>query len=173
MKVFIKILLIILTIGIFTGMASRDRVTEQTKKVLDIIPHMNAWKEAYSKWADNHDGVYIKGGSWEDGSPTAADLGVSWPADWKCEDESKVTCRNDEWYCGNSEDGTGGVVCANDYVSLSMYQFDAAFTCLTGLETFEGKTICAPGEKSKIGRKVCSGLGRLAKGCPNSYIIGE
>lgn len=168
-----KILLVVLVAGVLMGMAARNRVAEEKKKVLDILPKMTEWKEAYEKWAAAHDGIYHQGGSWEDGSPTAADLGVSWPEDWECEDDSKVTCRNKEWYCGNTEDGTGGVVCSNDYVFISMYQSDAAYTCRTGLETFEGKTICGPGEKEALGLRICASLGRMAKGCPLDFIVNE
>ena len=42
-------------IGILTGMTSKDRLAAEQKKVLEMIPIMTAWKEAYSKWAETQD----------------------------------------------------------------------------------------------------------------------
>ena len=93
------------TVGILTAMTSKDRLAVEQAKVQAILPLMIAWKEAYSKWANAHNGLYTQGGSGEYGEPTAADLGVSWPADWVCTDNSKTECHNDEWYCSPMDDG--------------------------------------------------------------------
>ena len=172
---YIKFFVAVLAAFMLIGMGSKKNIIMAEKaKVLEMLPIMNAWKAAYFKWAETHNGLYTQGGNGEDGSPTAADLGVSWPSDWKCTDDSKTECRNDEWYCSPMADGSGAVTCATDYVYIAIYQIDSKFTCRTGLETFEGKTICGPMAKGSIGNKICKSLGgRMAKGCLDVYIIGE
>ena len=168
----LELLVVVLIIGILAGIALPQYQMAVTKaKVASILPLMRRWKDAMQEYKLQH-------GSYEDldSETGGADLGVTWPSDWKknknglpsCDDYT--SCVNDYWECGADllgEGREGSVSCwheinsAGDAFTIIMNQPDNGY--------FPNKIICyAEGNE---GHKVCKALGGKITENGEDYIL--
>ncbi len=150
----IEMLVVVLIIGILAGIALPQYQMAVTKaKVASMLPLMRRWKDALQEYKLQH-GSYFT----EDGNlPDADTLGVNWPSDWECWDDTKTACGNNYWAeCFANEDN-GNVYClhifdGDDNFLIIMYQPDE-----DSAEGVAGMITCeAEGTNSD---KVCKALG--------------
>ena len=111
----IELLVVVLIIGILAAVAlPQYQKAVDKSRVATILPLMRRWADAYALYKLEH-GSYLNE---EEGHPSSADLGVSWPSDWKCDDNG-VECRSDLWYCFPNEEQTGAVYCDSKWKAAS------------------------------------------------------
>lgn len=109
----IELLVVVLIIGILAAVALPQYQKAVTKaRVATMLPLMRRWSDALALYKLEN-GSYVRNSGT---SPSADELGVSWPSDWSCAQEGRE-CENDLWYCFVNEEGLGEVRC------------DALWTC--------------------------------------------
>ena len=104
----IELLVVVLIIGILAAIAlpQYQRAVDKSR-VATMLPLMRRWVDALALYKLEH-GSYLNE---EEGHPSSADLGVSWPTDWQCNEYTGCECWSDLWYCYANEEGTGYVYC--------------------------------------------------------------
>ena len=161
----LELLVVVLIIGILSAIALPQYHMAVTKaKVASILPIMRRWKDALMEYKLQHGSYEDKNGDRPDGGT----LGVNWPSDWECDDDSKIACGNDYWYCFANEESTGYVYCYrviddDNNFEITMYQPDESeYEDVAGMTTCEARGVA--------GEKVCKALGgKLLDGYDNFY----
>lgn len=148
----LEMLVVVLIIGILAGIAlPQYRIAVTKARVASILPLMRRWKDASMEYKLQH-GYYCS----DEGCPTAEELGVNWPSDWRCDDgEARTECFNDYWYCDGLEP-EGAVWCTHhidlpDRFNIIMYQPD-----YEGWEDVRGMTTCNTYNPEE---QICKALG--------------
>ncbi len=116
----IELLVVVLIIGILAAIALPQYKNAVTKaKVAAILPLIRRFYDATAEWKLIH-GEYCKDGSSTYSvseslvCPTASELGVEWPSDFECYNDSQIECYNDYWHCSITDDNSGFVYCRHD-----------------------------------------------------------
>lgn len=143
----IELLVVVLIIGILSAIALPQYQMAVTKsRVATMLPLMRRWHDALSMYQVEN-GYYCTA----DYSPGSAELGVSWPSDWRCTSGiGNRECENEYWDCFANEECKGDVYCTSqwleDNISITVTQPDESFYP-------PGKTYCEGNEK------LCKALG--------------
>ena len=164
----IEMLVVVLIIGILAGIALPQYQMAVTKaKVAGILPIMRRWIDAYQEYYLQHNSYLTEEGD----VPDTDTLGVSWPSDWTCDEDSKgANCWNDYWDCFSNED---------------TLEYDSIISCVHRFSNTErihielnqgtepdGVRLCiAYGSATSQANKVCKALGgNFKRKAANSYI---
>ena len=154
----IELLVVVLIIGILAAIAlPQYQKAVDKSRVATILPLMRRWADALALYKIEH-GSYLNGYT----SPSADDLGVSWPEDWECSSTSGNTeCWSDLWSCFPNEDGTGYVYCESMWKETGK---NFSITITQPDDSPAGKRYCARNES------FCKSLGgKEIAGYPGKY----
>ena len=103
----VELLVVVLIIGILSAVAlPQYQKAVDKSRVATILPLMRRWIDAFALYKLEH-GSYMNNGAY----PSADEVGVSWPNDWKTGNNG-LEGENNFWYCFANEEGTGYVYCS-------------------------------------------------------------